>query len=70
MNYSRQQYNLEICEMLTEFFSKPENKDVRFFQALAAMDTIDYNSTQGTVIDPFNTESKCTNDKIYQFINK
>ena len=70
MNYSRQQYNLEICEMLTEFFSKPENKDVRFFQALAAMDTIDYNTTQGLVIDPFNTESKSTNDKIYQFINK
>ena len=70
MNFSRQQYNLEICEMLTEFFSKPENADVRFFQALAAMETIDYNSTQGTVIDPFNIESKSTNDKIYKFLNK
>ncbi len=74
MNYTRQQYNLEICEMLTEFFSNPENKDVRFFQALSIMDTLtnkvdDFGVIHG-VNDPFNVESKQTNDQIYKFLNK
>ena len=30
-----QETNLEICKALTEFFSKPENKDLRFFQGLS-----------------------------------
>jgi hypothetical protein len=65
---TRQEYNLEICEMLTEFFSKPENSQVRFFQALAIMDTLDYNTIQGNVIDPFSKESRETNNKIYKYL--
>ena len=70
IEFDRQEYNLEICKMLTEFFLKTENSDIRFFQALAIMNALDYDKTQGSVIDPFNKESKTTNDKIYEFINK
>ena len=32
IEFDRQEYNLEICKMLTEFFLKIENSDIRFFQ--------------------------------------
>jgi hypothetical protein len=67
---TRQEYNLEICDMLTEFFSQPEHADLRFFQALSIMDTFDYNTIQGCVLDPFSKESKETNNKIYKFLKK
>ena len=70
----RQHYNLQICEMLKDFFLKPENKDVRFFQALVIMNTLDYiieytplTQTQ-EFKDPFNKESKQTYDKIHNFL--
>ena len=67
---TRQEHNLEICKKLTEFFSNPECKDLRFFQGLAVLDLLDYNIDQGFVIDPFNTESKTTNNTIDKFLNK
>jgi hypothetical protein len=27
--------NLEICQKLTEYFSRPENEQIRFFQGLS-----------------------------------
>ena len=73
---SRQTHNLEICESLTKFFSDPNHKDLRFFQALAIMDTLDYaaidnldnNTIESYIKDPFNTESSITNKKIKNFI--
>ena len=69
---TRQQHNLEICEKLTQFFSDPNCKDLRFFQGLAILDILDYTTDQGFLIDPFNKESKITNDtiNINEFINK
>lgn len=32
-----QSTNIEICEKLIEFFKRPENKNLRFFQALSNM---------------------------------
>ena len=40
---SNQKTNLEICQKLTEFFSNPENKDLRFFQALSNFDMFKQN---------------------------
>ena len=34
---TKQDQNLEICKNLVEFFSRPENRDIRFFQGLYAM---------------------------------
>jgi len=33
-----QKTNLEICQKLTEFFSDPKTKDLRFFQGLTSLD--------------------------------
>lgn len=67
---TRQEHNLEICQKLTEFFSNPNHKDLRFFQALAAMETIDYTTEIGLVVDPFNKESSKTNQDITNFLNR
>jgi hypothetical protein len=67
---TRQEHNLEICQKLMEFFSNPECKDLRFFQGLAVLDILDYTTETGFVIDPFNKESKTTNDTIDKFFNK
>ena len=71
---TRQEHNLEICQKLTEFFSDPNHKDIRFFQALNAMDMFtnrvdDFGVVHG-INDPFHTESKTTNDTIDKFLNK
>ena len=67
---TRQEHNLEICKKLTEFFSNPECKDLRFFQGLAILDILDYDIDRGFFIDPFNKESKTTNDTIDKFLKK
>jgi len=67
---TRQEHNLEICQKLTEFFRNPNHKDLRFFQALAAMDTIDYTTETGFVVDPFNKESSKTNQDITNFLTR
>ena len=67
---TRQQHNLEICEKLTQFFSNPECKDLRFFQGLAAMDIFDYSTETGFVVDPFNIESSKTNKDITNFLTR
>jgi len=67
---TRQDHNLEICEKLTEFFSNPNHKDVRFLQALAAMDIFDYSTETGFIVDPFNTESSKTNQDITNFTTR
>ena len=38
---TRQEANLEICEHLTNYFSKPENKDLRFWQGVFNIGVID-----------------------------
>ena len=67
---TRQEHNLEICQKLTKFFSDPNLKDLRFFQGLAAMDTLDYTAETGFVVDPFNKESSTTNKDITNFLNR
>ena len=60
----RQEANLEICQKLTEFFSRPENADIRFFQALTIMGLletqIDEHKNVNGVKDPFHQESAKT----------
>lgn len=67
---TRQEHNLEICEKLTQFFANNEHADIRFFQGLAILDILDYTSDHGFLFDPFNKESKITNDTITKFLNK
>jgi len=71
---TRQEHNLEICQKLTEFFADPNNKDIRFFQALTAMGMfnpqIDNRYNVSGVDDPFHVESSVTNEKINIFLNK
>lgn len=38
---TRQEANLEICEHLTNYFAKKENKDSRFWQGLFNLGIID-----------------------------
>jgi 8-oxo-dGTP diphosphatase len=63
---SRQEHNLEICEKLKEFFADDKHKNIRFFQALALMDAIKYDTH---VLDPFNTESSTTNQTITKYMD-
>ena len=65
---TRQEHNLEICQKLTEFFSNPNHKDLRFLQGLAAMEVFDYSTDTGFVVDPFNTESSKTDQAITNFL--
>lgn len=68
---TRQEHNLEICQKLTEFFSKPNHAGLRFLQALSAMDVFDYTpETNEFVVDPFNTESSKTNQDITNFLTR
>jgi hypothetical protein len=71
---TRQQHNLEICEKLTQFFSDPNHKDIRFFQALTAMDLFaqEYDDQMNVtgIEDPFHKESSTTNKQIDKFLNK
>lgn len=71
---TRQEYNLEICKNLIEFFNRPEAKDLRFYQALYVMETLiphfdDQNNVVG-VGDPFPIESKKTHLQIMEFLSK
>jgi hypothetical protein len=65
---TRKEHNLEICQKLTEFFSNPNHKDLRFLQGLAAMEIFDYSTDTGFVVDPFNTESSKTDQAITNFL--
>jgi hypothetical protein len=71
---TRQDHNLEICQKLTEFFSNPNHKDIRFFQALSAMDLfkIQYDDKLNTtgIEDPFYIESSKTNQDITNFTTR
>jgi hypothetical protein len=71
---TRQQHNLEICEKLTQFFSDPNHIDLRFFQALSAMDlfTQQYDEDRNVtgIEDPFHKESSKTNKDIINFLNR
>lgn len=71
---TRQEHNLEICQKLTEFFSNPNHKDLRFFQALSAMDlfTQQYDDRINVtgIDDPFYVESSKTNQDITNFLNR
>jgi hypothetical protein len=67
---ARQESNLEICKKLTEYFSRPENRDIRFFQALSNMGLLEqqYDDRLNVtgVKDPFYQESA----KTLQIINQ
>jgi hypothetical protein len=67
---TRQEHNLEICQKLTEFFSNPNHKDLRFLQGLVAMDIFDYTTETGFIVDPFNKESSKTNQDITNFLTR
>jgi hypothetical protein len=62
--------NLEICQKLTEYFSRPENKEIRFFQGLTNM---------GLFKQQFDDRLNCTgiddpyymsNEKVLKHISK
>ena len=61
---TRQEANMQIIAELTNFFSKPENRDVRFFQGLTAMglfnQQIDDRLNVTGIDDPFHQESTKT----------
>lgn len=65
---TRQEINIEICELLIEFFSKPENRDLRFFQALSNIGLFNPQFDDQLVCtgvdDPYQQDSKLTRDKI------
>jgi len=67
---TRQEANLEIVKKLEEFFSKPEHKDVRFFQGLTSMNLFvqqyDDRLNVTGIEDPFHQESRTT----LEIINK
>jgi len=53
--------NLEICQKLTEFFEKPENHDLRFFQGLSVLGMIENQHIDIMCIkDNFHEESLAT----------
>ena len=64
----RQSANIEICDKLKEFFSKEENKDLRFFQGLTATKLVKHvpvSNALGVMLyslveDNFNEESLIT----------
>lgn len=67
---SNQEKNLEICQKLTEFFSDPKNRDLRFFQALSNM---------GAFKQQFDDRLNCvgvddpyyiSNDRVIKLINE
>jgi len=61
---TRQEANMQIIVELTNFFSKPENRDVRFFQGLTVMglfnQQIDDRMNVTGIDDPFHQESTKT----------
>lgn len=67
---TRQESNLEICKKLTDFFSRPENHDIRFFQGLTNLglfyQQFDDRMNVTGIDDPFCQEST----KTLQIINK
>jgi hypothetical protein len=67
---TRQEANLEIVKKLEEFFSKPEHKDVRFFQGLTSMNLFvqqyDDRLNVTGIEDPFFQESV----KTLEIVNK
>ena len=57
----RQFSNIEICKMLTEYFSKPETSDIRFIQGLWNLGVIDRNNEIALEIrDRYSDESATT----------
>lgn len=71
---TRQEANLEIVKKLEEFFSKPEHKDVRFFQALSNMglftQQVDDRLNVTGIDDPFWQESRTTVEIVNKFFKK
>jgi hypothetical protein len=57
----RQEANLEICQLLTDFFANEKHRDVRFFQALHILNLFEmqYDDKLNVtgVKDPFSQES-------------
>jgi hypothetical protein len=68
---TRQEANMQIIAELTEFFSKPEHKNVRFFQGLTEMglfkQQIDDRMNVTGIDDPFHQESTKTLNHITEF---
>jgi hypothetical protein len=64
MTNTRQETNLEIVRLLEQYFSRPENRDIRFFQALSNMGLLEqqYDDRLNVtgVADPFYQESTKT----------
>lgn len=58
--------NIEICNKLTDFFNKTENKQIRFCQALQILG-INHQLSSGDLIDNFNEESLTTLKKIIEY---
>jgi hypothetical protein len=48
---TRKENNTEILKLLTEYFNRPENEDIRFFQGL---------SNLGVFTQQMNSEMICT----------
>jgi len=71
---NRQLDNLEICKLLTDYFTVPENADLRFFQGLTNLDAFTHSfDKHGNIIglvDPFNMESSKLKNLIKNTLNK
>lgn len=60
--------NIEICNKLMEFFSKEENKDLRFFQGLQILklqkSQVGHMTSAMVILDNFHEESLITLKKM------
>jgi hypothetical protein len=70
----RKESNLEIIEALKEYFSSPENQDIRFFQGLSNLDLFkqqfDDRLNCTGIEDPYHYESEKILNKIKSKIEK
>lgn len=71
---TRQEYNLEICKLLTQIFSDPKCEHIRFFQMLFNMDLFKVHYDElGNIIgvgDPFPIESRSTYNQLTKYLEE